>query len=66
MNKLRQIEKQYLRKAEYQHDLSEWNSFLRFTTEEAACMMNREVVKINDRAHPPNFSAEKMGVVIDF
>ena len=64
MNKLRQIEKQYLRKAEYQHDFSEWNPFLRFTTEEAACMMNREVVKINDRAHLPNPPTEKVGVVV--
>ncbi len=64
MNKLKQIEKKYLRRIEYQNNFSDWDPYLRFNTEEAACMMNREIVKIRDRAYLPNPPTEKVGIVV--
>jgi hypothetical protein len=64
MNKLRQIEKKYLRRIEYQNDYSEWDPSLMFNTKEAACLMNLEIVKICDRIYLPNPPTEQIGGVV--
>jgi hypothetical protein len=64
MNKLRQIEKDYLKNPEYQPTYSDWNPMLRFSLEEAACMVHRQIVKIEDRAYFPNPPNDKVGVVV--
>lgn len=64
MNKLRQIEKEYLKKPEYKNTFTDWNPTLRFNLEEAACMVYREIVKIEDRTYLPNPPTAKVGVVV--
>ncbi|MEH6649146.1 MAG: hypothetical protein V7707_03875 [Motiliproteus sp.] len=44
--------------------LGDWNPDLRFTVVEAVAVINREVVRLEDRAHLPNPPISKIGVVV--
>ncbi|RDE18974.1 hypothetical protein DV711_15305 [Motiliproteus coralliicola] len=44
--------------------LGDWDPDLRFTVEEAVAVLNREVVRLEDRACLPNPPISKTGVVV--